>query len=137
MKITPHLTFAGNCRQAFAHYQSLFGGELACFSYAESPAKDSVPEHWQEKLVHASLGAELCSLSGVDLQPEEFQPPQGVYMLVETNDEHEARRVFAGLADGGSVQMDIQKTFWSPLYGSVTDRFGISWEINYVVDKQS
>jgi len=137
MKITPHLTFPGSCRQAFEHYHQLFGGELGCFSYGDSPGKENVPEAWHDKLVHASLDADLCSLSGADLQKGDFEKPQGVFMLLETTDENQARAIFAGLAEGGTVQIEIQETFWSPLYGSLVDQFGIPWEINYVVDEDN
>lgn len=41
--------------------------------------------------------------------------------------EADAKRVFAGLSDGGEVQMPLSKTFWSPCFGMVTDRFGVGW----------
>ena len=66
---------------------------------------------------------------GADVLPEQFERPQGMYILAALRDATEAQRVFDALADGGSVRMPLQKTFWSPSFGVVVDRFGTPWEI--------
>ena len=51
-------------------------------------------------------------------------------MTLTYNDVEEARTVFNRLAEGGSIGMQLQQTFWSPLYGSLTDRYGVEWQIS-------
>ena len=130
MRMEPHLTFAGNCDEAFRFYERLFGGKLFAMSYGSSPAAADVPEAWRSKIVHATLTLpDGKTLLGADVLPEQFERPQGFYVLAALRDAVEAERVFAALAEGGSVRMPLQKTFWSPSFGAVVDRFGTPWEI--------
>jgi PhnB protein len=130
MRIEPHLTFRGDCEEAFRFYEQLFGGRLATLSYGSSPAASSVPDEWHGKLVHATLAlAGGNALLGADVPPAQFVQPQGFCVLAAVRDAAEARRVFDALAEGGSIQMELQKTFWSPSFGVVVDRFGIPWEV--------
>jgi PhnB protein len=130
MRVEPHLTFCGDCEEAFRFYERLFGGTLALLSYSSSPAVSTVPEAWRSKIVHATLAlADGNTLLGADVLPEHFERPQGFYVLAALRDAAEARRVFDALADGGSVRMPLQQTFWSPSFGVVVDRFGTPWEI--------
>jgi PhnB protein len=128
MRIEPHLTFRGECEEAFRFYERLFGGTLVLLSYGSSPAAASVPEAWRSKIVHATLSLPGGhALLGADV--EQSERPQGFYVLAALRDGAEATRVFDALADGGSVGMPLQKTFWSPAFGVVVDRFGTPWEI--------
>jgi PhnB protein len=130
MRLEPHLTFRGDCEEAFRFYERLFGGNLMLLSYGSSPAASSVPEAWRSKIVHATLAlSDGNRLLGADVLPEQFERPQGFYVLAAARDGAEAQRVFDALADGGSVRMPLQKTFWSPSFGAVVDRFGTPWEI--------
>lgn len=130
MRMEPHLTFCGDCEEAFRFYERLFGGKLAMLSYGSSPAASTVPEGWRSKIVHATLVlTDGNRLLGADVIREHFERPQGFYVLAALRDATEAQRVFEALADGGSVRMPLQKTFWSPSFGAVVDRFGIPWEI--------
>src|SRR5438093_7427208 len=130
MRVEPHLVFRGDCEEAVRFYERLFGGKLALASYGSSPAVSGVPEEWRSKIVHATLAlADGNTLLGADVLPEHFERPQGFYVLAALRDGAEVQRVFDALADGGSVRMPLQKTFWSPSFGVVVDRFGTPWEI--------
>jgi PhnB protein len=130
MRVAAHLTFRGNCEEAFRFYERLFGGKLMLLSYGSSPAGSGVPEEWRSKIVHATLAlAGGNNLLGADVLPDQFEPPQGFYVLAAVRDGAEARRVFAALAVDGSIRMPLQETFWSPSFGAVVDRFGTPWEI--------
>jgi PhnB protein len=130
MRVEPHLTFRGDCEEAFRFYEGLFGGRLALLSYGSSPAASTVPEGWRSKIVHATLAlAGGNRLLGADVLAEHFERPQGFYVLAALRDAADAQRVFDALANGGSVRMPLQKTFWSPSFGAVVDRFGTPWEI--------
>ena len=128
MRVEPHLTFRGDCEEAFRCYERLFGGQLLLLSYGSSPAASTVSEAWRSKIVHATLALpDGARLLGADV--EQFERMQGFYVLVAVREADEARRVFDALADGGSVRMPLEQTFWSPAFGAVIDRFGTPWEI--------
>ncbi len=130
MSIGIHLQFTGQCREAFEFYQSLLGGSLEVLTYTESPASQDVPTEWQDKVIHATLVVNNMVLAGVDLYSDQYEPPGGFQLILQLDDEEESNRLFEALAEGGEVLMPVQKTFWSPCYGMLKDRFGMPWEVN-------
>ncbi len=130
MALTAHLSYSGNCREAFSPYAQLFGGEVKMLKYGDTPMAKDVPAEWREKIVHATLVFDGCELAGSDVQSDHYRQPRGFSVLVDVEGVEKARRIFAALAEGGSVAVPMQETFWSPAFGVLTDRFGIPWEIN-------
>jgi PhnB protein len=131
MEWSVHLVFDGRCEEAFRFYERVGGGKiLAMLSYGASPAAADVPAAWRDKIVHATMTLGGRQLAGADVLPEHYVAPQGFYLLVDAADSAEAKRTFAALAEGGSVRMPLQKTFWSPAFGVVVDRFGVPWEVS-------
>ena len=129
MRISAHLMFGGNCEEAFTFYARVLGGTVTTFTYAGSPMADQAPPGWGDKIMHATLTVGDQELAGADVAA--VQPPQGFAMIVNPPSPERAAEIFAALAEGGTVMMPIQQTFWSPAFGVVIDRFGIQWEINY------
>jgi len=131
MTITPLLAFRGDCRDAFRLYERALGGTIVTMlTYAASPQAATVPPDWREKIAHATLRIGDQVLMGGDPLPEQYQAMQGVQLTVGITDPVEADRVFAALAEDGTVNMPLQETFWALRFGAVVDRFGISWLIN-------
>ena len=130
MAMTAHLSFSGQCREAFSFYAQLFGGELKMLTYGDTPMAKEVPDDWGEKIVHGALSFDGSELAGSDVQLEHYRRPQGFSVLVDVEGVENAHRIFTALADEGSVTMPMQETFWSPAFGVLVDRFGIPWEIN-------
>jgi PhnB protein len=62
--------------------------------------------------------------------PGQYQPPRGFYVLLSPTQPAEAERIFQALAEGGTVHMALQETFWSPRFGVLVDRFGVPWEVS-------
>ena len=88
-----------------------------------------LPTGWDRKVMHAALkvGDMHLMLSDADCTDEaEFR---GFRLSLTLDGEAAARRAFDKLAEGGSVQMPLAKTFWSPLFGMLEDKFGIGWMI--------
>jgi PhnB protein len=129
MRISTHLMFDGNCEDAFTFYARVFGGTLQAFRYAGSPMADQAPPGWGDKIMHATLSVGDQELAGADVAT--YQRPQGFAMMINPETPERAAEIFSALAEGGTVVMSLQETFWSPAFGVVTDRFGIQWEINY------
>ncbi len=80
--------------------------------------------------MHARMTVGEHVLMASDAPPDRFQAMQGFTVCLGIDDPAEAERVFHALADGGTVQMPIQKTFWAARFGMVTDRFGTPWMVN-------
>lgn len=130
MRIDFHINFAGQCQEAFEFYQSLLGGEVELLTYAASPAKESVPSDWAKKIVHGSFIFNGLHIAGADVLPASYQKLQGFQLLLQLKSSTYAQRIFEAFAEGGTITMPLQKTFWSEAYGIVTDRFGVPWEVN-------
>jgi PhnB protein len=132
LKVTTSLHFAGDCASAFHLYAQCLGGKVDfVLSWGESPMAAEVPAEWHEKICYARVAFGNDTLVGGDLQPSQYQRPQGFSVLLAIPDNGEIDRIFSELAQGGDVRMPLQKTFWSERYGNLVDRFGIPWELNY------
>ena len=131
MRISPHLIFDGQCREAFVAYQRILGGTLpTLMTFGESPLAASVDAKWHARILHATLALDGAELNGADVLPHDYRRPQGFSVILNLADVERAREIFAALAEGGRVNMPFQSTFWSPGFGVVVDRFWTPWEIN-------
>ena len=130
-RIAPHISFDGECREAFVAYQRILGGKLTTLmTYGESPLAASVDAKWHERIVHATLDLDGAELNGADVMPQDYRRPQGFSVILSISGVERGRGIFAALAEGGTVRMPFQATFWSPGFGVLVDRFGTPWEIN-------
>jgi PhnB protein len=134
MQIEPYLFFNGRCEEAIEFYCSALGAEVTVLMrYKESPdliEPGMIPPGSDDKVMHATLriGETQIMVSDGDCSG---QPGfQGFSLSIAVADEAEADRVFAALAEGGQVQMPLGKTFWSPRFGMLADRFGMSWMVS-------
>jgi PhnB protein len=131
MKLNPHISFGGECEEAFQFYERCLGGEiLSMLTYGNSPMAQQVPPEWRSKIVHATLTVGDSVLMGTDVLPERYEKPKGFQVLLGIADPIEAERVFVTLSEKGTVEMPLQPTFWAIRFGVLVDGFGISWEIN-------
>jgi PhnB protein len=130
--ITPYLFFGGRCEEALEFYRTALGAEIEMlmrFNESPEPAPPGMLQPgFEHKVMHASfrvLGVPLMAADGRD----DTSKSVGVWLALSVPAEAEARKTFDALADGGSVEMPLCKTFWSPCYGMVTDRFGLGWMV--------
>ena len=131
MKITPYLNFDGDCEAAFAFYAKALGGTITFKqTYGESPMAAHGGPAWQHKIMHTSLAVGDQVIMGADAPPDRYKAPQGLQVSIGLTDATEGERMFTALAEGGTVQMPYQKTFWSSGFGMLVDRFGTPWMVN-------
>jgi PhnB protein len=131
MKTNLHLVFLGKCREAFAFYEKTFGTKVQfTMTYGEAPEGSPVPPEMKDAIMHTSMPLGSILLMGCDSPPERGQAMGGFQVSVASEDEADVRRWYAALTDGGSVQMPLTKTFWSPLFGMCTDKFGVGWMVS-------
>lgn len=133
VEVNNYLFFSGRCDEALAFYKQHLSADIKfLIRFNESP--DAVPEGmlqdgFENKVMHAefSLGNVRVMASDGCNDVEKFS---GFRLALNVPDEDEARRIFAALAsNGGKIDMPLMKTFWSPLYGQVTDQFGVGWMV--------
>lgn len=137
MHIQPYLFFNGRCEEALAFYQGALGAELTQLmrmkESPEPPPPGMVPPGSEDKIMHASLRIGDTTLMASDGNCQGQASFQGFSLSLTPADPAEAERLFTALGDGGKVQMPLARTFFSPCFGMVEDRFGVSWMI-YVAD---
>jgi PhnB protein len=133
MRVEPYLFFNGRCEEAVEFYKKALGAEVAMLMrFKDSPephAPGMLPPGSENKVMHVSFrvgDTTVMASDGFCKGQTEFQ---GLSLSLTVSNEAEADRVFAALADGGQVQMPLNKTFWSPRFGMVTDRFGLGWMV--------
>ncbi|MFC7398287.1 VOC family protein [Chelatococcus sp. GCM10030263] len=133
MQVQAYLFFEGRCEEAIAFYKQVLGAEVEMLMrFSESP--DPIPPGMvtpgaENKVMHAALriGDSLVMASdGGCTQAAQFQ---GFFLSLSAANEEEADRLFAALAEGGEIRMPIGKTFFSPRFGMVADRFGVPWMV--------
>ena len=91
---------------------------------------DQTPREWRDKVMHARLIVGDEVLMGSDAPPDRYEPMKGITVTLGVDEPADAERIFSALAEGGTVQMPIQQTFWAARFGMLTDRFGTPWMIN-------
>lgn len=133
VEVNNYLFFSGRCDEALEFYKQHLSAETKfLIRFSESP--DAIPEGilqegFENKVMHAefSIGNVRVMASDGCNDVEKFS---GFRLALNVPAEDEARRIFAALAsNGGKVDMPLTKTFWSPLYGQVTDQFGVGWMV--------
>lgn len=130
--ITPYLFFCGRCDEALAFYRTALGAEVEMLMrYDESPEPappGMLPPGFEKKVMHATVrvgGATLMASDG-NVPTPNFS---GFRLSLSLPTEAAARTAFDALAAGGTVEMPLGPTFWSPCFGMVTDRFGVEWMV--------
>ena len=133
MQVQPYLNFDGRCEEAVEFYRRALGAEVTgLIRFKDSPephAPGMVPPGAENKVMHASFRIGDTTVMASDCHSGGRPSFQGFSLSLTAADVAEAERRFASLADGGQVQMPLTKTFFSPRFGMVADRFGVSWMV--------
>jgi len=133
MNVEPYLFFDGRCEEALDFYREKLGAEISMMMrYSESPEPcdpNMVPPGWENKVMHATFRIGNSNVMAADGKCEGQPKFDGFSLSLTVPDTKTADRMFAALADGGEVQMPLTKTFFSPSFGIVADRFGVSWMV--------
>lgn len=138
MKINPYLYFSGNAAEAIAFYEKAFGGKAVVLKYKDAGAYDksyATPEGMDDYVMHANmnLGSEMIMFCDT---PEKSSIGDLVQLMISFDGAGQVEKVFDMLKVGGTVTMEPQKTFWSECFGSVKDKFGVSWLLSYENEEQ-
>jgi len=133
MQVQPYLFFEGRCEEAVNFYVKTLGAKVdVLMRYKDSPEPPQpgmCPPNSENKIMHGSMhiGETVVMVSdGLCGGHPQFQ---GFALSLDAADEADAKRMFAALVDGGQQKMPLGKTFFSPCFGMVADRFGVLWMI--------
>src|SRR5688572_33469966 len=130
MQVQPYLFFDGRAEEAVEFYRSKLGAEVTMLArFKDSPDKSMVPPGSDDKVMHMNFRIGDTTVMGSDGRCLGQPSFQGFALSLTAPNETEAERLFAALGEGGQVQMPLTKTFFSPRFGMVADRFGVSWMI--------
>ena len=133
MLVQPYLFFDGRCEEAIEFYRNALGAEVAMLMrWKDSPEpcpEGMIPPGSENKVMHAALRVGETIVMASDGRCQGKPNFQGFSLSIAAATEADAYRMFGALADGGQVQMPMGKTFFSPRFGMVADRFGVSWMI--------
>jgi PhnB protein len=133
-----YLRMNGNGREAVKFYENALEAEvLGVQTYGELPENPefTLPDEAKDRVVHAQLQVGNTFLMLSDTFPgQPFQTGSQVDVAITLNDIEKSKEVFGKLQDGGEVIMPMQETPWSPSYGQVKDKFGITWQISTIVE---
>lgn len=135
MAVEVYLNFNGNCREAAEYYAEVFGTEKPqIMTFGEAPPNPQyvLPEEAKKLVMHTRLNLSGSNVMFSDVFPGmPFVAGNNISLTVVSKDIEEVKALFHKLKEGGKVGMELQETFWSKCYGSLTDKFGIEWQFNY------
>lgn len=133
MPVQPYLFFDGRCEEALNFYRQALGAEVTMLmrfkDCPDPPPPGRMPSGSEDKILHASFQIGETTVMASDGDCGGKPRFQGFSLSISVGDQAEARAVFDRLADGGQVQMPIGKTFFSPAFGMLADRFGVAWMV--------
>lgn len=133
MLIQPYLSFEGRCEEALNFYKKAVGAkEEMLMRFKDSPEPcppDMVPPGSENKVMHMSFRIGNSVIMASDGNCSGKPLGHGISLAITVPTVAEAERIFAALSDGGQVHMPMDKTFFSPAFGVLVDRFGVSWMV--------
>ena len=132
MSIQPYLFFGGRCEEALEFYGKAVGAEIVMLSrFKDAPeSMPKMPECFDQKIMHATARIGSSTFMASDGRCEGKPEFEGFSMAINVLTESEAEHVFNALAEGGTVIMPLEKTFWAPKFGMLEDRFGVDWMVS-------
>ncbi len=135
MKVNPYLNFEGKAEEAFKFYQTVFGGELFLQKMSDAPGTENFTEEEKNYAMHVSLpigdGQFLMASDCVASAGHVLHVGNNNYISISPDSREEAKRIFDGLSDGGTIEMPMEDMFWGDYFGSFKDKYGVYWMINF------
>ena len=133
MQVQPYLFFDGRCEDALEFYKKALGAEVTMLMrFKESPdphPPGTMAPGSEDKVMHASLRIGDANIMASDGYCQGKQTFGGITLSLSVKDEAAADKAFNGLSDGGQIHMPLGKTFFSPRFGMIADKFGVPWMV--------
>ena len=133
MKVEPYLSFDGRCDEAIEFYKKAVGAKVEMLMrFKEMPnacESGKIPAQLAEKVMHSTLRIGDSTIMATDGQCRGPATFSGISLTISVSNDAEAEKKFLALAEGGKITMPLTKTFFSSNFGTLTDRFGVSWMV--------
>ena len=130
--INSYLTFNGNCLEAMNFYKESLGGELTFQTVGETNSGNQMPEQMKDFILHSTLKSDDIILMASDMAGKNgVQKGNNISLMLNCNSAEHIRDCFEKLSAGGKQNLPLDKTYWGAIFGSVTDKFGNQWLLNY------
>ncbi|UYZ14464.1 VOC family protein [Brevibacillus sp. WF146] len=134
LRLIPYLVMDGNAKEAIQFYEKALDAKILFYqTFGEMPENPEfpLPEEAKDRVSHALVRVGESDLMFSDTFPgQPHQSGSQVTICISTNDKEKSKRIYEALKQGGQVNMPLQETFFSPAYGIVTDKFGVTFKIN-------
>ena len=129
--INAYLNFNGQAREAMTFYHECLGGELVLQKISESPMAARMPSEMGVKILHSTLTKNSLVLMASDMMGNSVVKGNSISLCVNCSSDEEINSFFSNLSKGGNVNEPLHQSFWGATFGSLTDKFGITWIFNY------
>jgi len=127
--LNPYIVFGGSCADAIKFYQSVLGGKLTMMKYSETGMPTADKD--KDKIIHALLENDMLTfMASDDNEKQHVKMGNNMHMSISGSDMKTLTKYFTELANGGKVDMPLEKQFWGDTFGMLTDKFGVHWMIN-------
>ena len=136
--LIPYLVFNGNCAEAVTFYQTVLGGECEILHFGDAPPNSAfpVPDQVKNLVMHAELRKNGHIIRFSDTLPQlPYSVGNNIAFSLGFDTKDETKAMFEALSQGGTLEMDLQETFFSPLFAEFTDKFGVMWMVSCKPDK--
>jgi PhnB protein len=129
VELDAYLFFPGNTEQAIAFYQQVFGGQVTITRRGDVDPT-ATTEQEKNQVINALLTGGDITLRASDREDTSTDRQTRIELSLIGTDDTRLRALFDGLAEGGTVQTKLERQFWGDVFGSVTDKYGIGWQVN-------
>jgi len=131
MQTQVYLFFDGRCEEALDFYKQNLGAEVQMLMrFKDSPEKNPMCAPGNEnKVMHSAFKVGNWQVMASDGHAKGQPEFKGFSLSLSVDSEAEADRVFGALSQGGRVEMPLMKTFFSPKFGMLQDKFGVGWMV--------
>ncbi len=130
MLVQPYLNFDGRCDEALEFYKKAIGAKVnMLMRFKDAPDQSMITPGRENKVMHSTVQIGDTVVMASDGRCTGKPNFHGIALTISVASEAEAEKTFTALADGGQVQMPLGKTFFSPRFGMLSDKFGVGWMI--------
>lgn len=130
-QINAYLNFNGLAREALTFYKECLGGELVMQKIAESPMAAQMPSEMGIRILHGVLSNETMVLMASDCMGDSVKNGNNIMLCLNCRSDEEINSIFHTLSEEGKINEPLQQSFWGATFGNLTDKFGITWILNY------
>lgn len=129
--IIPYLNFNGNASEALDFYTNALNGKVE-MSQTFGDAQMEIPEEFKTRILHAVFSSGNLKFMVSDCPPNvSVSSGDSLSLSMNFEEVNEMTKVYNALAEGGTITMELQDTFWGARFGMLVDKFGFNWMFNH------